>query len=218
MTSFLDAIDQYAGDTANSDRDWPVATVIQVAFPSYTLRMWSGQGRMFTPDGNLWQGWMVPVEGGDGVTPIISIPQIDDVAAGTSAPMQFQLHYLSEQIYQDLKSDKDRIDGSEMFVGKVLMPRIGLRALSDVGDIQFMTVTGTASFKETRRKSKDGSHQIQRSAGIVAKNINSGRSRTAGDLFTYSGNVFRSNTLYGIDNDFYAQFTPALAGGVTLSF
>ncbi|NQZ76476.1 MAG: hypothetical protein HRT61_10260 [Ekhidna sp.] len=215
MSSFSEALNSALDATQNSDRSLICAAVIEIVFKTETVRLWSGTGGLITPDGERWVGW----SNGDPDNPqsFIDVPDISDPRDGNSPLYEFTLGYIDEESYQRLKSDADEANDAVLNVGNVYLEGNSTRALTPPGNKERLRIVGGASFSEKRTLMEDGSHKLQYSVSVKAKNVNGGRSRVSFSTFTDTTHKFRSSTLFGVQNDDYAQFIARYAGGITLT-
>ncbi|WP_420578779.1 hypothetical protein [Oceaniradius stylonematis] len=215
MSAFFDQLEAYLDATRASDRRLNVAVTIEIGFLSQTVRLWGGRGRMITPDGNAWTGF---VGGADGQQVFIEVPETEDPRSGNAPLYEMRLGYLDTESYSRLRDDEEEIDGRLIRIGYVYMPdETGTRALTDPGGVERFRMVGGASFSERRTKMPDGSHRLQYSVACRFKNFNGGRSRLSFGTFTGTSQKFRSDVLFGVLNDRYADFVPKYAGGYKIT-
>src|SRR5690606_26723487 len=99
MTTFWDQIDAEIGDDeASHDIRLMVAVLHHFDFDGYPVRLWRGQGRLFTEDGQVWLG-TIDALGNDR----LSAPGFSDGRDGSSALLNFGLPYIDRETYLALR-------------------------------------------------------------------------------------------------------------------
>lgn len=113
MSLFDDLLEEYLGDAdVLSDQRVVVRRCWFYDFDGFPTRMWQGQGRLFTEDGNEWLG-TINSAGQD----IHITPRIQDGRDGSSASYQFSLIIpdipgeSSGELYEALKADQSVVLG-----------------------------------------------------------------------------------------------------------
>lgn len=220
MSAFYDAIDAYYDATTASDRlDLRCAPAIMAEFDSSTQYLWGGFGRSFTPDGaggfQTWNGW----HSGDPDNPqsYIQVPSIGDGRDGASPLYSITLGYLNEEQYLLLRDSEEEVTDRPLTIYNVYLPDgKSTRTPIPPGHGEKLVMQGV-KFAERRSKQPDGSHKVLRTATLTVKNNNQGRSRQHFGAMNSVGQRFRSEALFGVTDDAYADFTPAIAGGILLT-
>lgn len=218
MSDFYDAIDAYYEATTESDRlDLRCVPAIKADFESSPQFLWSGVGGLITPDDQRWVGWMSPGDKDNGIEPqaYITVPAIPDGRDGASVLHSFTMGYLNDEQYQLLRDAEEEVYGRTLTVYNVYLSGNSTRATIPPGHAEELTMQG-AKFAERRTKQDDGSHKVLRTATVTAKNNNEGRSLQHFGAMNSVGQRFRSEALFDIANDAYADYTPAIAGGILL--
>lgn len=215
MPTFQEELEAALDASVASDREIICAPTVKIDFATATVRLWGGIGSLITPDGERWVGYYI--DNGDAEPQsLLSIPQIDDIRGGTSAPIPVTLGYLDAESYARLRDDPEETDGVAVTFGNVYLERGKTRALTQPGNATRLKIVGKAGFREARSKQEDGSYKVLYSITVKMVNLNAGRSRIGANVFTYNGHKFRSEIIEGVEDDEYAQFIARYAGGITL--
>lgn len=179
MSEFYDLLDEYLGnDDALTDIRIMVRRLWFYDFAGESVRLWQGQGRLFTTDGNEWLG-SITAGGQD----IHKAPALQDGRDGSSANYNFTLTIPDipgespMELYDALKADQNKVYGRNLTCylatfkeGEALRPQ-----------------TPCIYFKQLVMQSPKFSEKISTdSAGVMirsyvitvaAKDANAGRSR-----------------------------------------
>lgn len=214
MPDFFDLLAQEYDSTRTSDRELVLGVTLKISFRSTTVRLWSGFGRLTTPNGDQWIG----THNGDDENPgsYVQIPAIPSVREGNAPILTFVLGYLSKDQYEAIRADQDEAKGALIEVGKVLLPRGELNASCNPGAISRIRAK-SVSFKENASKNEDGSLTVSYVASLQAQNFNAGRATVDVGTHSEAGQKFRAKLFYDVDGDIYNNLIPQFARGITLS-
>ncbi len=107
MSEFYDLLDELIGDADATD---DIRVVIRrlwfYDFNGHPVRLWQGQGTLYTSDGNEWLG-TVDLNGSD----VHKTPPIQDGRDGTSASYSLEMGIPTEALYNELKADQSLAAG-----------------------------------------------------------------------------------------------------------
>lgn len=175
--SFWDVVDEYIGDAdALSDIRIAVRRLYFYDFAGYPTRVWQGQGKLFTTDGNEWLG---SLDGGG--NDHHKAPPLQDGRDGSSASYNFSMTIPSlpdesaQQIYEALKEDQGLCFGRTLTCYlAIFKENEGLRPQTP---IIFFKQLIMSSPKFSEGIVQDASGTMVRSYGvsITARDGNSGR-------------------------------------------
>lgn len=207
MSAFDDAVDEYVGTEGISD-------IRAVVRPCYffdflnverPVRLWRGQGKLHTSDGNTWQGTI------DGMgRDHLKAPGFNDGRDGASALLTFEMPFIDQATYLSLRDDRDQVIGRRITRYMALFrPGEGLRPDTPIDFDAFFYMQST-SFKELVTMA-NGVMVKQYSATVTAKNGNAGRSQARRGTYTPTSQRDRAFEMYGIANDAGCDFIPELA-------
>lgn len=208
---FEEAMLAYLESTVKMDRSMICAIGLKFEFKSATVRLWGGKGNLYTPDGEVWTGWV-----GKNDQAFISVPKTIDVRTGDSPTKTIELGYLTKELYEKLREDEEEeVTNRDLTIYKIYLEHGSTRTIIPPGDPQTFKMTGR-SFREKRSILKTGQISEQYTASVNYKNVNAGRSKTFSGSMSSAGQKARSSILYGDDNDEYGSQIARYANGVTL--
>lgn len=167
-------------------------------FDGYPVRMWDGQGKLFA-GGQEWLGSM----DGQGNN-IHKSPAIRDARDGASPRYVFSLPYLDKATFDALKADQDLARGRELTIYHVLCKiGEGLRPTTALRFKARLQIKGT-EFSE-QISGSPGNMQAVRSASVIARSLEYGRSRMPAGTYTDTAQQERARVL-GIASDSGCSF------------
>lgn len=191
MSDFYDRLDEIIG---TSDSLTDIKAVVRQCwffdFDGYPLRVWMGQGRLHTEDGNTWLGTM------DGAgRSLLTPPRISDGRDGTAPTYEFKISlvdmpgFSAMAAYDAMKAEQWRVNGRPLLSWYALFQvNEGLRPNTPLEFFKELTMQ-SSRFEESLEL--DGTSMVRRySVTVVAKDGNSGRSSVPGG--TYSPTVQRA--------------------------
>lgn len=188
MTDFYDVIDELLGDAdALTDIRITARRCWFYDFNGYPLRVWQGQGRLFTSDGNVWLG-TIDASGTDHH----QTPTIQDGRNGSSANYTFTLDVPNLpgqsqlEMYNALKADQWRVY-NRYLTGYLVVIQQGEALRPQTPIVWFKQLT-MQSPTFTEGVVVDGSGLITKkyTASILSKDANFGRSNTPNRSYTDS--------------------------------
>lgn len=204
-TELLAITDEGAGDIRAV-----VRRCFYVDFDGYPVRLWEGQGRLFTtmsvgnpatlPDGktlaqNEWLG-TIDADG----TWHLSAPAVGDTRDGTSPAYDFTLPFIDRETYLALKADQALAAGRQLTCYRALFKvGEGLRPKTPIAFAWRMLMVGT-TFAEGLQEGDAGSAQRFYTASVTARSLEYGRSRTPAGSWTDTAQRERARVL-GVAND-----------------
>ena len=205
MSLFNDRLEEYLGDA--EDRGDIRAIVRRCWFydiPGIPIRMWRGQGKLHTSDGNVWLG-TIDANGKD----YHKTPRIADGRDGTSLSYQFTLGYVDKATYEGVKVDQDLISGASLICYNALF-RIGDGLRPDT-PIEFSKELTLFSPQFDEKLELSGTSIVRRySISVRAKDGNFGRSEIPGRTYTDTMQKDYARSL-GVENDRGCEFVARLA-------
>jgi len=212
MSAFDDLIDEYTGD---QDSLADIRTVVRQLyfydFQGYPVRVWQGQGKLFTADGAEWLG-SIDSAGTDHHT----ASAIQDGRDGTSATYTFGLEIPDMpgenvgEMFDALKADQWRVSGQSLRIylavfkeGEALRPSTPIKFLKELTMI-------APKFSE-RIDSPDGKSLLKKYvANLTAKDANFGRALKP--MGTYTDTIQKRRAVeLGVALDRGCEFVGALA-------
>ena len=205
MTAFDDAVDEYVGTDGVSDIRAIVRPCYDFDFDGYPVRLWRGQGRLFTTDGKAWLG-TIDAAGRDHLT----APGFNDGRDGSAALLQFGLPYIDEATYLALRNERWRVTGRKITrYMAVFQVGEGLRPQTPIDYDAHFYMQGT-QFKE--QVVLNGLTMVRQfPITVTAKNGNAGRSQARRGTYTPTGQRERAFEMFGIEGDKGCDFIPELA-------
>lgn len=205
MTAFDDAVDEYVGTAGISDIRAIVRPLYFFDFDGYPVRVWRGQGRLFTTDGNVWLG-TIDSAGKDHLT----APGYNDGRDGVSALLSFGMPYIDQETYLALRNERERAHGRRVTrYLAVFQPEEGLRPLTPI-DFDTYFYMQSVQFKENI--TLNGMTMVRQfPVTVTAKNGNAGRSQARRGTYTPTGQRDRAYEMFGIEGDKGCDFIPPLA-------
>lgn len=215
MSGFYDALDAALDATAKSDRQLICRPCVEAQFLSSTVRIWGGIGSMITPDGNRWAGWNA-TDGSGKTVSYFKPPRLMDIRDGSAPLYEFTLGYVDAETYGKVRDLDEEVKGRKLICSSVFLPDDSTRAKTPPGDSWRLTMIGSR-FQEKRSRDQDGGHRMLYSMSVIAKNINGGRSRTQFGIMNDAGQKARSQELFGIEGDAYAQFCVKYINGYSIN-
>ena len=216
MTSFYDSIDAALDAAVGGDLALSHHVGLEFDFDGTTLRMWSGEGELVTPDGHNWYGWSVTNADG-GLDQYLTVAEIADPRDGNSALLEYALGFLDDATWEYCRGNKVKVKGRDLTVWSLyLKPEDGLAASIPQGDPQILTMVD-ATFQSDRVKGEDGEIVVRKRASVLAKNINAGRSVTEYGAYSDTTQKARSKQLFDVDDDTYCQYVLMISNGYTIT-
>lgn len=172
MSLFDDRLEEYMSDATDpTDIRCTTRFAWHYAFRDFDIRIWNGEGRLHTSDGNEWLGSFLPKKKGN----VHKTPRLSDGRDGTAPIYEFGLGYLDKATYQALKEDETIVADMPLTCYVVLLRTgEGLRPDTPIDFFKGLTMQ-SRSFDESL--SRDGISLTRRyKINILAKDGNSGRS------------------------------------------
>lgn len=212
MSDFYTLLDEYIG---SQDDVMDIRAVVRRCwfynFDGEPVRLWQGQGRLFTTDGNEWLGTVdaegndhhkTPAmqDGRDGSSPLynMSIPIVD--LPGQSA----------YEIYQELKADQWRVTGRTLTCYLAIFNQDeGLRPQTPLAFFKDFTMFSPL-FSEKVEMNSSGVLVKKYTASVTAKDNNFGRSNTPRGTYADTIQKERARQL-GVALDRGSEFLGLLA-------
>lgn len=179
MSDFYNLIDELLGDAdALTDIRISVRRCYFYDFVGYPTRLWSGNGRLFTSDGNEWLGSV-----DSGGTDHHNAPAVQDGRDGSSASYTFsmQIPDLPDQsayeLYNQLKEQQSAVNNRVLQIYLVIFQDgEGLRPNTPLAFFKQLVMQSPV-FNETIGLDSAGVLTKQYSVSVTAKDENYGRSR-----------------------------------------
>lgn len=212
MADFWDMLDEYLGSGFDiTDIRAIVRRCWFYDFNGYPFRVWQGQGRLFTSDGNMWLG-TIDQTGRD----LHSTPRIGDGRDGSSATYTFGLKIPDTpgmsalKMYNAIKEEQWRTTKRRLICYLALFqPNEGLRPQTPA--IFFKDLTMIApKFSEKVEMGSDGILRKNYSISISAKDGNFGRSEVPNGTYADTVQKERAKQL-GVSLDRGCEFLAGLA-------
>jgi hypothetical protein len=166
-------------------------------FDGFPLRIWQGQGRLFTSDGNEWRG-TIDADG-------------NDSRDGTSPEYTFSIGYVDAAMHAALKADAWRVHG-RMLTSYIAIFRIneGLRPQTPIDFFASFEMQSPIFEEVLARDDRTGRMVRRYKASVIARDDNSGRSRAPGGTYTSTSQRERARLL-GVTVDKGCDFVAAFA-------
>lgn len=215
MSAFYNALEAELDATTASDRQIICRPCIFADFASAPVRIWGGVGPLYTPDDYEWAGWM-RINENDEAESFIALPKLTDVSDGSSRLYEFILGYIDADSYSRIRDLDEEVRDRLLVVSSVHLPDGSTRAVTPPGDSWRLRMK-QSKFREKWVRDPDGGHRQMYSVSVLAKNVNEGRSRTEFGVMNDAGQQQRSEALFGISDDFYAQFVVKYINGYTIN-
>lgn len=179
MSEFYDLLDEYLGDDdALTDIRITTRRLWYYDFDGYPIRMWQGQGKLFTTDGNEWLG-SITAAGND----IHRTPALQDGRDGSSANYNMSLTIPDVpgldrlELYEALKRDQARVSGRLVTCylaifreGEAMRPATPIIYFKEL-------IMQSPRFRESLAQTADGSLVRSYTVTVSARDNNFGRSR-----------------------------------------
>lgn len=163
-------------------------------FAGYPVRLWAGQGKLYA-GGFEWLG-TIDADGADHH----QAPAIRDARDGASPRYEFRIPYLDKATFDAMKADQDIARGRELTIyhalilaGEGLRPSVPLRFSAK------LLIKGT-QFAEQMQEGR-----VARSASVLCRSLEYGRSRTPAGTFTDTAQRERARLL-GLASDSGCSF------------
>jgi hypothetical protein len=174
MSAFNDLLNEYLGQgDALTDIRVIVRRLYFYDFRDDPIRLWQGQGKLFTNDGKEWLGSI----SGAGVD-IHKTPSIQDGRDGSSASYTFSLQIPdlpgqnAMSLYEELKADQNKVSGRTITCYLAIFKEG--EALRPVTPIRFFKQLVMRAPKFSEKITQDGNGTLVRS--YTVKDGNAGRS------------------------------------------
>lgn len=185
MSDFYTLLDEYIGVSSDvSDIRVTVRRCWFYDFDGYPVRIWQGQGKLHTSDGQEWLG-SIDANGVDHH----KTPAIADGRDGTSASYVFTLlindypGQTAGEMYEALKAEQWRVSGRSMVCYMVLFEENeGLRPATPITFFKDLTMV-SPKFSEKIELIEGGLMVRRYSASVVGKDGNFGRSNVPGGSY-----------------------------------
>lgn len=163
-------------------------------FVGSPVRMWAGQGKLYA-GGFEWLG-TIDADGTDHH----QAPAIRDARDGASPRYQFSIPYLDKTTFDVMKADQDLARGRELTIYHALMlAGEGLRPSTALRFSAKLLIKGT----EFSEQMSEGN--VTRSASVLCRSLEYGRSRTPAGTFTDTAQRERARLL-GLASDSGCSF------------
>lgn len=212
MSAFFDLIDEYLGDDdALTDIRTSVRRCWFYDFAGYPIRMWQGQGKLFTSDGNEWLG-SIDANGTD----YHKTPAIQDGRDGSSASYSLSMTLVDIpgqsklELYNQLKADQAIVFGRTATCylvafkeGEALRPQTPIVFFKQL-------IMRSPKFAETVSINSDGTMVRNYTVTVAAKDANFGRSDMPNGSYADTIQKQRAKEL-GVENDRGAEYLALLA-------
>jgi len=212
MSDFYDVVDEYLGDDdALSDIRVVVRKCWFYDFTDYPVRLWDGQGKLFTTDGEEWLGSIGP----DGIN-LHKTPALQDGRDGTSATYSMTLNLYdipgtsARELYEELKTDQWRVSGRTLKVMLVVFKEgEALRPETPITFFKELTML-PPKFSETQDRDDAGRFVKRYSVTVPCKDGNIGRSNVPNGTYADTIQKQRAREL-GVTLDRGCEFLALLA-------
>lgn len=173
-------------------------------FVDAPVRLWDGQGRLKTEDGNTWIGTIDALGNNQH-----SAPAVRDDRDGSSPRYEFGIPYLDAATYAALKPLPGLARGRDLICyHAVFAYGEGLRPLTPIR-FNYRLAMKDVTFSE-RVDGDVGSMTKVYAASVIAKSLEYGRSRTPAGTMTSTAQNQRARLL-GLDSDAGCDFVADLA-------
>lgn len=194
-TELLDAL---GDDTATHDIQLTVRRCWFYDFDGYPVRLWQGQGALVA-GGAEWLGTITA----DG-TDYHRVSAVQDSRAGASPRYSFTIPYLDATTFAALKADQALARGRELTCYLALVkPGEGMRPTTALRFSYRMLMVGT-EFSEQRMGEAPNIMTV-RSASVIARSLEYGRSRMPNGTYTDTAQQERARLL-GLASDSGCSF------------
>lgn len=194
-TELLDAL---GDDTAAHDIQLTVRRCWFYDFDGYPVRLWQGQGTLVA-GGAEWLGTITA----DG-TDFHRVSAVQDSRAGASPRYTFTIPYLDADTFAAMKADQALARGREVTCYLALVkPGEGMRPTTALRFSYRMLMVGT-EFSE-RRGGEAPNIVTMRSASVIARSLEYGRSRMPNGTYTDTAQQERARLL-GLASDSGCSF------------
>ena len=202
MLDFYDEIDAVLGDESSlSDIKLVVRRCWHYDFESEQVRVWQGQGKLFTTNGNEWLG-SIDSNGVD----YHKVPALQDGRDGTSVSYNFGLKiptWLDTpalEIYNKLKSEQSFVAGNTLtsYLALFKMDE-GLRPATPIVFFKRLTMFST-KFEESLVQGEGGAIVKDYSISVLCKDENFGRSKAPNGTYSDTIQKERARQLTGDSN------------------
>lgn len=211
MSEFYTLLDeQFGNDNDINDIRVVIRRCWYYDFAGYPLRVWQGQGKLFTSDGNSWLGTVDGNNRDHHVTPPIS-----DGRDGSSATYTFSLMltdvpgYSAQEMYEAIKADQWRAAGRSLVCYLVAFKaNEGLRPTTPIVFFKELTMMST-KFSE-KIEQEDGMLTKKYTPSVVAKDGNFGRSNVPNGTYADAIQRQRAKEL-GVSVDKGCEYLALLA-------
>lgn len=211
MSAFFEKLDEYYADGQDlADIRAVVRRCYHFAFKGYDVRLWQGQGKLHTSDGNEWLGFMTF----DG-QPFLRTPRIADGRDGTAPTYEFGLMLMdvpgmpAKVAYEEMKKFQDVVVGRPITIHLALL-EVG-EGLRPNTPLEFFKELTMQSSRFEERLEMDETSMVKRySVTIIAKDGNVGRSSVPGGTYTDTVQKDRARQL-GAGLDRGCEFVAGLA-------
>lgn len=210
--TFWDVLEEYLGE---QDDVTDIRAIVRRCwfydFNGYPIRVWQGQGRLYTTDNNEWLG-TIDAKGSD----LHKVPSIQDGRDGSSATYTFTLNIIdtpgqpARQMYDAIKEEQWRVTGRKItcYLG-IFKPNEALRPQTPIIFFkEFLMMS--PKFSEKIDTDETGAFIKKYSASVVAKDNNFGRSNVPGGKYTDAHQKDRA-LLQGVTLDRGCEFVALLA-------
>ena len=213
MSEFYDLLDEYLGDDdALSDIRIVVRRLWFYDFLDEPVRLWQGQGKLFTSDGNEWLG-SITAAGQD----IHKAPAIQDGRDGSSATYNFSMTIPDipgekpAELYESLKADQFRVFGRNLTCYLAIFKE-GEALRPTTPAIYFkQLVMQSPKFSEKVTLGPGGVMTRSYVISVAAKDSNAGRSRTPNRTYSDANQKEYARQLGSTVVDRGAEFLGTLA-------
>jgi len=198
MSFETDLLDALGDDTATHDVRVSVRRCWFYDFDGYPVRLWHGQGKLYA-GGQEWLGTVAP----DG-TDYHQVSAVQDSRDGASPRYTFGIPYLDAETFAALKGDAALAQGREITCYLALIHgNEGMRPSNSLRFSYRMIIVGVEFSERTMGEAPD--IMRARSASVVARSLEYGRSRIPNGTYTDTAQQERARLL-GLASDSGCSF------------
>lgn len=197
MSFESELLDALGDDTASHDVRLTVRRCWHYDFDGFPTRLWQGEGKLFA-GGQEWLGTRI------GDADLHQVSAVKDGRDGTSPRYSFGIPYLDAETFAALKADQALARGREITCYLALIKAgEGLRPATPLRFSYRMLIVGT-EFSERRQGEAPGL-SLMRSASVIARSLEYGRSRIPNGTYTDTAQQERARLL-GLASDSGCSF------------
>lgn len=212
MTEFDELLEEYLGDgDALSDIRVIVRRLWFYDFDGYPIRLWQGQGRLFTSDDTQWLG-TIDGSGRD----YHQVPRLQDGRDGSSPAYQFGVTLIdvpgqsSFELYEALKAEQSLAVGRSLTCYLAIFKEgEALRPTTPIAFFKELTMLAPR-FSESIQRRDDGVLARRYVVSVLAKDGNTGRSSVPNGTYADAIQKQRASER-GVSLDRGSEYLAALA-------